>query len=371
MNYLTASHEKDLLKFISDKKIKRIFLLTGHNSFKKSGAYKLLNNTLKLKNVFYYFKESSYPVLSELKKIIIQLDKYKPDLILAIGGGSVIDYSKISNIFKSDIDLKKIIMESNNKNKGKKYKLAVVPTTAGSGAEVTANAVVYINNKKFSVEHENLKPNYYFLVPKLVFNAEKKIKASAGFDAISQSIESIISRKSNATSINYAKKSLELSFRKFENYVNKPTIDNTFHMCVAANLSGKAISITKTTAPHALSYPFTAHFNISHGHAVSLTLNDFLKFNYNFKSRSNCNFNLGKRFEDIFKIAKVKNINEFDMYLSKLKKNTKLENSLGKLGINIKRDIDKIISGININRLNNNPVKLNTSIIKTILLNKK
>ena len=51
-------------------------------------------------------------------------------------------------------------------------------------------------------------------------------------------------------------------------------------MCVAANYSGKAISISKTTAPHALSYPFTAHFGISHGHAVSLTLNDFLVFNF-------------------------------------------------------------------------------------------
>ena len=49
-------------------------------------------------------------------------------------------------------------------------------------------------------------------------------------------------------------------------------------MLRAANLSGQAINITKTTAPHAVSYPFTALYNVSHGHAVSLTLNKFLKF---------------------------------------------------------------------------------------------
>ena len=51
-------------------------------------------------------------------------------------------------------------------------------------------------------------------------------------------------------------------------------------MCFAANLAGKAINISRTTAPHAVSYPFTSLYNISHGHAVSLTLEKFLKFNF-------------------------------------------------------------------------------------------
>ena len=65
----------------------------------------------------------------------------------------------------------------------------------------------------------------------------------------------------------YAKKSLKLSLANFENFVNKPNYNNLW-ASIAANLSGKAISISKTTAPHALSYPFTAYFNIPHGHAA-------------------------------------------------------------------------------------------------------
>ena len=70
-------------------------------------------------------------------------------------------------------------------------------------------------------------------------------------------------------------------------------------MCLAANLSGRAISISKTTAPHAVSYPFTSFFNISHGHAVSLTLNKFLMFNYK---------NLEKQEADIIAFRKDENL---------------------------------------------------------------
>ena len=278
------------------------------------------------------------------------------------------DYAKITNVFKTNDNINEDILRSNFKNLKKIYKLAVIPTTAGSGAEVTSNAVIYIKGEKYSVESEKLKPDYFFLVPKLVIGAKKSIKASAGFDAISQSIESIISRKANYQSIEFAKKSLELSFKKFEKFVNEPNLNNTRNMCTAATLSGKAISITKTTAPHALSYPFTSHFGISHGHAVSLTLNEFLKFNYKFLKYSDTKINLKKKFDLIFKIAKVKNINELDQYLAFLKKKTKLENNFTKLGIVYDRDVSKIISGVNMLRLSNNPIKLDKTILKSVIL---
>ena len=79
-------------------------------------------------------------------------------------------------------------------------------------------------------------------------------------------------------------------------------MENISKMCLAANLSGKAISISKTTAPHAVSYPFTAYYGISHGHAVSLTLEKFLKFNFINYKKANCNFYLNLRYKSIFNI---------------------------------------------------------------------
>jgi alcohol dehydrogenase class IV len=80
---------------------------------------------------------------------------------------------------------------------------------------------------------------------------------------------------------------------------------NATEMSIAANLAGKAISISKTTAPHAASYPFTSLFNISHGHAVSLFFERFFKFNYENLEKSEVPFNLKKRFDLIFNLFDV------------------------------------------------------------------
>ena len=211
-------------------------------------------------------------------------------------------------------------------------------------------------------------PDHFILVPSLVFKLKKEIKASSGFDAISQGIESIISLKSNQESINFSKKSLQLSLKNYLNFLKNPTSSNTFKMCLAANLSGKAINISKTTAPHAVSYPFTSYFGVSHGHAVSLTLNKFLLFNY--KNIHNCSqdFDLKKRFKILFSLTKTNSIMQLDSYLKKIKKNALLEDNFQKLKIDIKKNHSKIISGINELRLKNNPVKLKKSDISDIIL---
>jgi alcohol dehydrogenase len=209
------------------------------------------------------------------------------------------------------------------------------------------------------------------LIPQLILSNSRIIKASSGFDCISQSIESLISIKSNKTSVNYASKSLKIALNHYLNFLKKPNDLNSFKMSLAANLSGKAINISKTTAPHAISYPFTSFFKVPHGHAVSLTLNDFLKFNYFNLEKSKTNFSLKRRFELIFAIAKVKSINDLDLLLKNIKKEAKLESNFDKLGINIKSNFTKVIEGVNKRRLINNPVKVTNIDIKSILLKVK
>ncbi len=349
--------------------LKKKIIISGSRSFNKSGASKVLSFLLKDRNAIFFFKKSFIPELSELKKIIKLIKINKPDIIIAIGGGSVLDYAKIASVLYKENNIKEKIIYNDYSIK-KKIPLVAIPTTAGSGAEVTANAVIYINNIKHSVEHNIFKPNYFFIIPNLIIKASKKIKASSGFDAISQSIESIISKKSNQTSLSFAKRSLKISLKNYLKYLNYPNNNNTFKMAIAANLSGKAISISKTNAPHALSYPFTSIFGISHGHAVSLTLNDFLKFNFFHQNKANCNFNLSSRYKIIFDLFNVKTIYELDNKISLIKKKALLENNFSNLGIKIKRDYSKIITGVNIQRLSNNPVDLSKKDIKFILFNK-
>ena len=320
MDNIDFSVTSDLENLISQTKFKRIFLLCGKKSYYLSGAYRTFKKILKKKTTKFYFKSSLFPEIVELKKIIVSLKQFSPDLIIAIGGGTVIDYAKIANCVGVEKNLEKKIINNSYILKHKLAKLITIPTTAGSGAEVTANAVIYINKIKYSVESELVKPDYFFLIPEFVMGASKKIKSSAGFDAIAQAVESLISKKSNLASIRFAKKSLKISLKYYLNFLSNPTKENSSAMCLAANLSGKAINISKTTAPHAISYPFTSFYNIKHGHAVSLTFEKFMKFNYLNCNKSDCNFNLKKRYEDIFIIFKVTYINDFENFIINLKK---------------------------------------------------
>ena len=358
----------DLTRYLKNNKYKKILIITGKKSFFKSGANFILKQVLKSKDVKLYFKKSYLPEIDELKEIIKFADKTNPDLILAVGGGAVIDYSKIVSCTNlKEITFKKIFLGKVNHNK--KFELCVIPTTAGSGAEVTSNSVIYINKKKFSFENSKLLPNHFILIPKLVFKINKAIKSSSGFDAISQGIESIFSLKSNEKSIYFAKKSLKLSMNNYLNFLNKPNNKNTLNMCLAANFSGKAINISKTIAPHAVSYPFTSYFKISHGHAVSLTLEKFLFFIFKNMNYSKANFNLKNRFKILFDITKTNSIFELILFLKKLKKDSNLEDNFKKLNIDIEKNLTKILNGVNELRLKNNPINLTKNDISNILLN--
>lgn len=369
MSNLSFSSTKELHFFFKENSFQKIYIITGNKSYKLSGADKLINNVLDNKKIKFFFKESSYTDINELEKIINELKNFKPDLIIALGGGSTIDYAKAANVLMNSDNVREEITKSSYKLNKKFTKLLAIPTTAGSGAEVTSNAVVYIDKIKYSVEGEMLRPDFFFLIPELVIGASNKIKSSAGFDAIAQAMESLLSKKSNSKSIDFASKSLNISLKYYLDFLKNSNEENTSAMCLAANLAGEAINISKTTAPHAVSYPFTAFYNISHGHAVSLTLNKFLKFNYKNLAKSNCDFDLKDRYKMIFELTKTNNIENFDKYLKNLKKKAGLEDSFVNLGIDIVKDYSKIVSGINTLRLSNNPVDLKIEDLKEILFN--
>ena len=362
---------EDIKRFVNDKSFKKIFVLCGKKSFVTSGAENLFKKIITDKEIKLFYKKSELPILEELVEIINDIKNFKPDLILAVGGGAVIDYAKISNVVDVRDDLADLIVNYSYPFKKKFTKLAVIPTTAGSGAEVTSNAVIYVDGIKHSFESELLIPDNFFLVPEFLISAPNKIKASAGFDAIAQSLESLVSKKSNDQSVEYASKSLRVSVNSFISFVNNPNMKNATEMSIAANLAGKAISISKTTAPHAVSYPFTSLFNISHGHAVSLFFEKFFKFNYENLEKSEVSFVLKKRFDLIFNLFDVPNIESFNSKISSIKNQSKLSDNMKLININLEKNIDNIIAGVNLLRLGNNPVKIDGKDITNIILDKR
>ena len=360
-----------LSNLLGDRNFKKIFVLCGNKSFTNSGANVFFKDYIISKEVNFFYKKHEIPVYEELIEIIKEIRKFKPDLILAIGGGTIIDYAKIANVVDLNPNLKNSIVNYSYPFKNKFTKLAVVPTTAGSGAEVTSNAVIYVNGIKHSFESDLLVPDIFFLIPEFLVSAPSKVKASAGFDTIAQALESLVSKKSSDQSVEYAIKSLKISTKSYLTFLNDPNINSAAEMGIASNLAGKAINISKTTVPHAVSYPFTSMFNISHGHAVSLFFEKFFEYNFVNINISETKFDLRKRFEIIFNLFDVKNISEFNSKISILKKKAKLEDNLINLDVNINENSKKILEGINLLRLGNNPVKISQDNILKIISSRK
>ena len=205
--------ENKINSFLEKKKIKNILIITGQKSFNFSGFKKLAiyKNFKSIMTILY--KKSEIPEIDELEYLIKKINIINPDLIIALGGGCVIDYAKLANGLHNIKGLKKKIKSGTLRIQSKKTKILAIPTTAGSGAEVTKFSVIYIDKIKYSVADNLLKPDFFSLIPQLVINSPKIVRSSSGFDAIAQAAESIFSKKANINSLNYSKQSLYYSIK--------------------------------------------------------------------------------------------------------------------------------------------------------------
>ena len=125
-----------------------------------------------------------------------------------------------------------------------------LPTTAGTGSEETDFAVVYYNKKKYSIMKQNLKPNLSLVDPHFTKSTSKYLSASAGFDALTQSIESYWSINSHDESRELSKRSIEIILNFLKEFIFKKTKKIKITNGFGSNLSGQAINITRTLLMH-------------------------------------------------------------------------------------------------------------------------
>ncbi|MCK5473164.1 MAG: phosphonoacetaldehyde reductase, partial [Planctomycetes bacterium] len=244
------------LEFVlAEYSAKRIFLVTAHDSYELSGAKGNLDKIFAGCQVQRFYDFSSNPKIEDVNKGLEAFKKIRPDVVIGVGGGSVIDMAKLINFFASN-ELEPSEYLKNPESKiNISRPLIAIPTTAGSGSEATAFAVLYIDKEKFSIDNEFVLPDVAIVDPDLTTSLPEYITAVTGMDALCQAIESYWCINSTDESKEFAKKAIELVMKNLKTAVNNPDRNSRLAMAKAANLAGKAINITKTTAPHAISYP--------------------------------------------------------------------------------------------------------------------
>lgn len=342
----------------------KILLVTGKKSFKSSGAAQIVNLLLCKIPTERFCEFSVNPSVNDVNSGIALLKKNKADLILAIGGGSVIDMAKLISILPYQKQSTISTIKS-NKITEKGIPLVAIPTTSGSGSEMTHFAVVYIEGVKYSLAHSQILPDYAIVDPSLTFSMPVKQKAISGMDALCQAIESYWALSATNESRNYAEKAIKIILRNLEPSVCDNDRDAITQMAYGSNLSGRAINISKTTAAHAISYALTSFHGIPHGHAVSMLIPALIMENDN-ALRSSGNTTIMEQLYQFFDTSDADAC--VDRFI-KLRQNIGL-NGLESLTFSDK-DITKILANVNMERLSNNPAAISPDKVKQIFKNKK
>lgn len=192
------------------------------------------------------------------------------DTIIAVGGGSAMDVAKciklFSNMNENESFLEQRIVPNN-------VRLIAVPTTAGTGSEATRFAVIYYNGEKQSITHETAIPEAILMEPSVLDTLPEYQRKATMLDAFCHGIESFWSVNSTDESREYSKEALRLITEHHPSYLKNESSGNAA-MLKAANIAGKAINITQTTAGHAMCYKLTSLYGIAHGHAAALCVSE-------------------------------------------------------------------------------------------------
>jgi len=279
--------------------------------------------------------------------------------------------AKLINIVAPQLDSPEKYIRKEKQITHKGIPSIAVPTTAGTGSEATHFAVVYLNGVKYSLAHEEMLPDYCILDPQFTMQLPKYITACTAMDAFSQAVESFWSVNSTEESKNYSKKAIRLFLDSIDNVISRnPKKEERENMLIASNYAGKAINITKTTAPHALSYKITSSFKVPHGHAVALTLPNMSLYNSNV-AQEDCNDKRGALYvkdtmEELLSMLVCSNFLEARDFINELIDRVGLERDLRKLGIHEEFLVD-IANSVNEERLKNNPRQMDKLTLKSFL----
>lgn len=261
---------------------KRVAMFTGKD-MEAAGLFALAEEAVKAAGVDYYVLDDlkPEPTYAQVQEVVDQFKAQGAGMIVALGGGSVLDAAKLASVLVTDeYGVKELLDDPGRAQKC--VPIILIPTTAGTGAEVTPNAIVAVPEKelKVGIVNDNMIGDYVILDARMIKNLPRKVAAATGVDALAHCIECFTSNKANTFSDLYALEGLNLILNNImEACSNTEAIEAKNRMQIAAYYGGLAITASGTTAVHALSYPLGGKYHIAHGVSNAILLAPVMRFN--------------------------------------------------------------------------------------------
>ncbi len=277
-----SDQSKESCKEIFNKLGPRILFITDKGLMSLGLTEQTINELQKMGSVKVFDEIEADPSQKTLLTAIEIGKKIKATGVIGFGGGSSMDVAKLTAlILGSNEDLEKVWGVANAK--GPRLPLVLVPTTAGTGSEVTPISIITVGEEeKKGVSSPIILPDLAILDPKLTLGLPPTTTASTGIDAMVHAIEGFASSNKNNNPISkmLAIEALKLLGGSIESAVfDGLNIEARGNMLIGAMLAGKAFANSPVAAVHALAYPIGGTFHVSHGLSNSLVLPYVLRFN--------------------------------------------------------------------------------------------
>ncbi len=353
---------KALGEYLAHSNMRRILVVCGKSCDRLRIGQNLDDLTARIGSEFVRF--SDFAPNPDYSSVVKGIDVFRAegcDSILAIGGGSAMDTAKCIKLYAtmspgSDYIHEKIVPNA--------IPFVAVPTTAGTGSEATRYAVVYYNGEKQSVTDYSCIPSAVLFDPTVLESLPEYQRKATMMDAFCHAVESFWSVNSTDESREYSRTAICLILENRDSYLNNESAGNR-NMLEAANIAGKAINISQTTAGHAMCYKLTSLYGIAHGHAAALCVSAL--WPYMVTHMGQCidprgTNHLASIFSDLAAAMRAESsesaASKFDDFLDALR--------LDRPKIHSVEDFAVLKKSVNPVRLKNNPVKLDESAIDTL-----
>lgn len=288
------------------------------------------------------------PTIKVVAKGVQVLKSEKVDLIIALGGGSSIDGAKAIREYYTKIE------------KNAKIDFYAIPTTSGTGSEVTEYSVITNEqeNIKYALADKKLLPSVAILDPELVKSVPKSITADTGMDVLTHAIEAYISKEASDFTDALAEKSFELTVKNLEKaYLNGGDLQAREKMHNASCLAGLAFNSAGLGLTHSLAHVIGGRFHIPHGKINAIILPHVVRYNSNIERESylDSKSEVLKKYQKLAKIADLSAINPFMgtsnliNFIVKLQKSLLIPGTLKDLkidGSSLLEDIDNVYENV-------------------------
>ena len=326
---------KEIRPVVDALKSKRVFLVTGRQFAGKYGVLATLAEALKGLDVEVFAESEENPSIETVDRGAARCKEAMSDAVIGLGGGSALDAGKAIAMLQRNPGSIREYLDQERTCESKGLPFIAIPTTSGTGSEVTPFTVITHPAKraKPAIAPPQNFPDVALVDPELTLSMPFEVAASTGLDALCQAVEGFWSTQGNPPTRSLAFQAIKLAMENLESACIEKDRASVTNMALASHLTGIEMSNIGNTAIHPLSYPITLDYGVAHGFACAIFLPGIIRFNAQA---------IEDRFRDLLKVLNLPGVDAFADRVESLMETLKAPTRLRQFGVKIE-EIPQIV----------------------------